>query len=55
MNTHGLPDIYTLSPQALCVYIRQTTHAHVTTIKYTVVWKIIDSKNILWVLTTHEN
>ena len=37
MGTHGLPDIYTLSPQAcspcsLGVYIRQTTRAHVTTI-----------------------
>ena len=37
MGTHGLPDIYTLSPWAcgccaLGVYIRQTTHAHVTTI-----------------------
>ena len=39
MGTCGLPDIYTLSPQACgpCafgVYIRQTTHAHVTIIKY---------------------
>ena len=37
MGTHGLPDIYTLSPRvcgprALGVYIRQTTCAHVTTI-----------------------
>ena len=37
MGTCGLSDIYTLSPQAcssraLGVYIRQTTHAHVTTI-----------------------
>ena len=37
MGTHGLPDIYTLSPRAcgpraLGVYIRQTTRAHVTTI-----------------------
>ena len=31
MGTHGLPDIYTLSPQALGVYITQTTLAHVTT------------------------
>ena len=36
MGTRGLPDIYTLSPracgpQALGVYIRQTTLAHVTT------------------------
>ena len=38
MGTRGLPDIYTLSPRAcgpraLGVYIRQTTHAHVTTIQ----------------------
>ena len=32
MDTSGLPDIYTLSPRALGVYIRQTTRAHVTTI-----------------------
>ena len=37
MGTCGLPDIYTLSPQAcgpraLGVYIRQTTHGHVKTI-----------------------
>ena len=32
MGTRGLPDIYTLSPRALGVYIRQTTRAHVTTI-----------------------
>ena len=32
MGTSGLPDIYTLSPQALGVYIRQTTHAHGITI-----------------------
>ena len=31
MYTCGLPDIYTLSPWALSVHIRQTTHAHVTT------------------------
>ena len=35
MGTHGLPDIYALSPQAcgpraLGVYIRQITRAHVT-------------------------
>ena len=40
MDTHGLPDIYTLGPRAcgprtLGVYIRQTTRAHVTTIYYT--------------------
>ena len=28
MCTHGLPDIYTLSPCALGVYIRQATRAH---------------------------
>ena len=37
MCTHGLPDMYTLSPWAcgpwaLGVHIKQTTHAHVTTI-----------------------
>ena len=32
MGTRGLPDIYTLSPRALGVYIRQTTCAHVTTV-----------------------
>ena len=32
MGTYGLPDMYTLSPQALGVFvIRQTTLAHVTT------------------------
>ena len=35
MGTRGLPEIYILSPRAcgpraLDVYIRQTTHAHVT-------------------------
>ena len=39
MGTHGLPDIYTLSPrvcglQALGVYIRQTTRAHGIIIEY---------------------
>ena len=43
MGTRGLPDIYTLSPRAcgpraLGVYIRQTTHAHVTTIQYTCIY-----------------
>ena len=32
MSTRGLHDIYTLSPRALGVYIRQTTRAHVTTV-----------------------
>ena len=34
MCTHGLPDMYTLSPhsQASGIHIRQTTCAHVTTI-----------------------
>ena len=32
MGTRGLPDVYTLGPRALGVYIRQTTRAHVTTI-----------------------
>ena len=31
-GTHGLPDMYTLSPRALGVHIRQTTCACVTTI-----------------------
>ena len=40
MCTRGLPDICTLGPWACCprasgVYIRQTTHAHGITIKYT--------------------
>ena len=37
MGTCGLPDMYTLSPQACGpqgVHIRQTTHAHVTNTKY---------------------
>ena len=33
MGTHGLPDMYTLSPQN--VHIRQTTCAHVTNIPST--------------------
>ena len=33
--TRGLPDMYTLSPRALGVHIRQTTRVHVTTITYT--------------------
>ena len=32
-GTRGLPDMYTLSPWALGVHIRQTTPACVTTIK----------------------
>ena len=40
MGTHGLPDMFTLSPQAhgshaSDVHIRQTTHAHVTNTKFT--------------------
>ena len=35
MSTCGLPDIYTLSPRALGVYIRQITCAHGITIKCT--------------------
>ena len=34
MGTRGLPDIYTLSPRALGVYFRQTTHAHGITITW---------------------
>ena len=34
MCTRGSPDIYTLSPRASGVYIRQTTRAHGITIKY---------------------
>ena len=34
MGAHGSPDIYTLSPRALGVYIRQTTRAHGITSKY---------------------
>ena len=34
MGTLSSPDIYTLSPRASGVYIRQTTHAHGITIKY---------------------
>ena len=32
MSTHGLPDMYTLSPWALGVHIRQTTRVHGITI-----------------------
>ena len=32
MCTHDLPDMYALSPWALCIHIRQITSAHVTTI-----------------------
>ena len=44
MGTHSLPDIYTLSsqvcgPQALGVYIRQITLAHVTTVNYNIATK----------------
>ena len=35
MYTRGLPDIYILSPRALGVHIRQTTHTHVKTITCT--------------------
>ena len=46
MGTRGLPDIYTLSPracgpQASGVYIRQTTLAHVTTIRCICIYKIL--------------
>ena len=34
MCIHGSPSIYTLSPQALGVYIMQTTCAHGITIRY---------------------
>ena len=34
MGTSGLPDIYTQSPRAEGVYIRQTTRAHHITIMY---------------------
>ena len=32
MRTRGLPDMYTLGPRPSGVHIRQTIHAHVTTI-----------------------
>ena len=35
MDTRGLPDMYTLSPWASGVHIRQATRAHVTTITCT--------------------
>ena len=35
MGARGSPDIYTLSPRALGVYIRQTTRVHGITIYYT--------------------
>ena len=41
-GTHGLPDMYTLSPRALGVHIRQTTRACVTTIKC-----ILDTCNLI--------
>ena len=34
MCIRGLPDMYTLSPRASDVHIRQTTHAHGITITY---------------------
>ena len=34
MSTRGLPDMYTLSPRASGVHIRQTTRVHGTTITY---------------------
>ena len=34
MGTRDLPDMYTLSPLALDIHIRQITLVHVTTIKY---------------------
>ena len=34
MCIRGLPDMYTLSPRASGVHIRQTTHAHGITITY---------------------
>ena len=36
MGTCGLPDMYTLCPRPSGVHIRQTTRAHVTTIKYSI-------------------
>ena len=43
MSTRGLPDMYTLSPQAcgpqaLGVHIRQTTRVHGITITYTYIY-----------------
>ena len=38
MGTRGLPDMYTLGPRASGVHIRQTTRAHVTTIKWAMLW-----------------
>ena len=37
MCTRGLPDVYTLSPRASGVYIRQTTRAHGITITYALI------------------
>ena len=34
MSTRGLPDMYTLSPRASGVHIRQTTRVHGITITY---------------------
>ena len=34
MDTRDLPDVYTVSPRALGVYIRQSTRAHGITITY---------------------
>ena len=31
MGTHGLPNVYTLSPRDSGIHIRQTTRIHVTT------------------------
>ena len=45
MCIRGLPDMYTLSPRASGVHIRQTTHAHGITITYfapqLLVWYLI--------------
>ena len=39
--TCGLPDMYTRSPQALGVHLRQNTCDHVTTTTYTYVYKYV--------------
>ena len=38
MGTHGLLDMYTLSPLSFGIHIRQTTRAHVTNTKCSYSW-----------------
>ena len=53
MGTRGSPDIYTLSPRASGVYIRQTTCAHGITIKSSLC--INSSLHVINKLATYNN